>query len=302
MRIVVSGSSGLVGSALVPRLRREGHEVVRLVRAAPTGADEVRWDPAGGSLDAAALQAGGPIDGIVHLAGEGIGDKRWTAEQKQKILDSRVKGTRLLAETAASLDPRPTVFVSGSAIGYYGLRGDEILDESSSAGTGFLADVARQWEEATAPATAAGIRTVLVRTGIVLAPKGGALGRMLPLLKVGLGGKLGSGRQWWSWISLEDEVRLILHALTTESLSGPVNATAPQPATNAEITRIAAKVLGRPAVLPVPKFALGLVLGSELAEEVALAGQRVLPKAAEASGFTFSHPDAESAFRAILGK
>jgi uncharacterized protein len=302
MRVLVSGSSGLIGSALVARLRREGHEVVRLVRGSAGAPDEVRWDPAAGSIDLAGLHAAGAIDGIVHLAGEGIGEKRWTAEQKAKIVDSRVKGTSLLAETAAALDPKPAVFVSGSAIGYYGLRGDEILTEASSSGEGFLAELVRKWEASTAAAEAAGIRTVHVRTGIVIAPKGGAFGRMLPFLKLGVGGRLGAGDQWWSWISLEDEVRLIVHALTTDSLSGPVNATAPNPATNAEIVKVAGRVLGRPTVLPVPKFALSLVMGGELTEEVILAGPRALPKAAEDSGFTFSHPDVESALRAMLQK
>ena len=302
MRVLVTGSSGLIGSALVRRLRDEGHDVVRLVRGAPSGADEVRWDPAGGTVDLAALGAAGPIDGIVHLAGEGIGEKRWSPAQKQKILDSRVQGTRLIAETAAALDPAPKVFVCGSAVGYYGLRGDEVLTEESTSGSGFLADVVRQWEAAAAPASDAGVRSVLLRTGIVLAPKGGAFGKLLPLLKLGLGGKLGAGDQWWSWISLEDEVRLIVHALTDEAMAGPVNATAPQPATNAELVKVAAKVLGRPAVLPVPKFALSIVMGGELTEEVILAGQRALPKVAEARGFTFSHPDVEGALRAMLGK
>jgi uncharacterized protein (TIGR01777 family) len=299
MRVLVSGSSGLIGSALVPRLRSEGHEVVRLVRRAPQGADEVRWDLDAGTLDTAAL---GRVDAIVHLAGEGVGEKRWTPEQKQKILDSRVKGTRLLSETAAALDPRPSVFVCGSAIGFYGLRGDEVLTEDSTHGAGFLADVVQQWEAAAQPALDAGIRTVFLRTGIVLAPKGGAFGKLLPFLKLGLGGKLGRGDQWWSWISLEDEVGLIRHALTTERLAGPVNGTAPQPVTNAELVKVAGKVLGRPTVLPVPKFALSLAMGGELTDEVILAGQRALPKAAEASGYEFRHPDVESALRAMLSR
>ena len=301
MRVLVSGSSGLIGTALVGRLRTEGHDVLRLVRRAAAAPDEVRWDPTGGTLDRAGLAAGGPVDAIAHFAGEGIGEKRWSASQKQRILDSRVLGTRLLAETAASLDPKPSVFVCGSAVGYYGLRGDEVLTEESASGSGFLADVVRQWEAATEPAEAAGIRTVHLRTGIVIA-NGGALGRMLPLLKLGLGGKLGRGDQWWSWISLEDEVRLIVHALTTDTLSGPVNATAPEPATNAAIVKVAGRVLGRPTVLAVPKFALSLVMGGELTEEVILAGQRALPRVAEASGFTFVHRDVEAALRAMLGK
>jgi uncharacterized protein (TIGR01777 family) len=299
MRVLVSGSSGLIGSALVPRLRSEGHEVVRLVRRAATAADEVRWDPAAGTLDRGAL---GTIDGIVHLAGEGIGEKRWSPEQKRRILDSRVQGTRLLAETAAALDPAPSVFVCGSAIGYYGLRGDEVLTEQSGPGTGFLADVVEQWEAAARPAVDAGIRTVFLRTGIVLAPKGGAFGKLLPLLKLGLGGTLGGGDQWWSWISLDDEVGLLVHALTTTTLSGPVNGTAPEPVTNAELVKVAGKVLGRPAVLPVPKFALSLVMGGEMTEEVILAGQRALPAAAEASGYTFQHRTVEAARRAMLSR
>ena len=302
MRVLVSGSSGLIGSAVVDRLRNEGDDVVRLVRRAPAAADEVRWDPEAGTVDVDALAAGGAVDGIIHLAGEGIGEKRWSPAQKQRILDSRVRGTRTLAEAAAALDPKPAVFVCGSAVGYYGLRGDEVLTEASAGGSGFLADVVRQWEAATLPAEDAGIRTVHVRTGIVVAPKGGAFGRMLPLLKLGLGGKLGPGDQWWSWISLEDEVRLLLHVLRTPTVSGPVNGTAPQPVTNAEIVKRTAALLGRPAVLPVPKFALSLVMGGELTEEVILAGQRALPKTAEAHGFTFSHPDVEAALRAMLGK
>lgn len=302
MRVLVSGSSGLIGSALVPRLRSAGHEVVRLVRRDPAGQDEVRWDVDAGTLDTAALAAGGPVDAIIHLAGEGIGEKRWSAEQKQRILDSRVRGTRLLATTAAGLDPTPSVFVCGSAVGYYGLRGDEVLTEESTHGSGFLADVVQQWEAAAQPAQDTGIRTVFVRTGIVLAPKGGAFGKLLPFLKLGLGGKLGRGDQWWSWISLEDEVGLLLHALETESLAGPVNGTAPQPVTNAELVRVAGKVLGRPTVLPVPRFALSIAMGGEMTEEVILAGQRALPKAAEASGYRFRHPDVESALRGMLSR
>lgn len=302
MRVLVSGSTGLIGSALVTRLRHEGHEVVRLVRGTAAGADEVRWDPSQGSIDLAGLQAAGPIDGAVHLAGEGIGEKRWSDDQKRKILDSRVQGTTLLAETLAALEPQPKVLVSGSAVGFYGLRGDEVLTEQSASGEGFLADVTRRWEASAGPAEQAGIRTVLLRTGIVLSPKGGALGRLLPLIRLGLGGKLGSGRQWWSWISLEDEVRLILHCLEHDDIAGPVNATAPQPATNADVVRALGRAARRPTVLPVPRFALSLVMGGELTEEMIMAGQRALPTVAEASGFTFTHPDLESAARAILSK
>jgi uncharacterized protein len=302
MRVLVSGSSGLIGSALVTRLRHEGHEVVRLVRGAATAADEVRWDPAQGSIDLAGLRAAGPIDGAVHLAGEGIGEKRWSDDQKRRILDSRVLGTTLLAETLAVLEPKPKVLVSGSAVGFYGLRGDEVLTEESASGDGFLADVTRQWEASARPAEQAGIRTVVLRTGIVLSPKGGALGRLLPLIRLGLGGKLGSGRQWWSWISLEDEVRLILHCLAHDDIVGPVNATAPAPATNSEVVRALGRAAGRPTVLAVPTFALSLVMGGELTKEVIMAGQRALPTVAEATGFTFTHPDLDSAARAVLSK
>jgi uncharacterized protein (TIGR01777 family) len=301
VRVLVSGSSGLIGSALVARLRTEGHAVARLVRSVPSTDDEVRWDPMAGTIDGIAVGLRG-IDAVVHLAGEGIGEKRWSPEQKRRIVDSRVKGTTALATAIAALDPRPSVFVCGSAIGYYGLRGDEILTEESSAGDGFLADLVRTWEPAAQPALDAGIRTVLLRTGIVLAPKGGALGRLLPLLKLGLAGKLGRGDQWWSWISLEDEVRLILHALADTSLSGPVNATAPNPVTNAALIKEAGRIARRPTVLAVPAFALRLVMGAELTAEVILAGQRVLPARAEASGFSFSHPDVTSALRWVLGK
>ena len=298
MRIAVTGSTGLIGSALVVRLKADGHDVVRLVRSPPRGSDEVQWDPAAGTIDAAGLAG---IDGAVHLAGEGIGTKRWSTEQKAKILDSRVKGTTLLATTMAALTPRPSVLVSGSGIGFYGLRGDEVLTEASSAGTGFLADVCQRWEAATAPAEQAGIRVAHIRTGIVLSAKGGAFGKILPLFKLGLGGKLGRGDQWWSWISLEDEVRLISHLLTTD-VSGPVNATAPQPATNVDLTKATGKALGRPTILAVPKFALGIVMGGELTEEVIMAGQRAVPAVAEKSGFTFSRPDLESALRSIVQK
>src|SRR3954449_7940879 len=271
MRVAVTGSHGLIGSALAGRRAEEGHTVVRLVRSPPSGDGEVRWDPEAGTIDGRGLAG---VDGVVHLAGEGLGEKRWSDAQKRKIVDSRVEGTTLLATTLAALDPRPSVFVCGSAVGYYGLRGDEVVTEESSAGTGFLADVARQWEASAAPAVDAGIRTVFLRTGIVLAPKGGALGRLLPLLKLGLAGKLGKGDQWWSWITLEDEVRLIAHALTTPSLAGPVNGTAPNPATNAELIKEAGRVAHRPTFLAVPKFGLSLAMGGEMTEQMILASQR----------------------------
>lgn len=295
MRVAVTGSTGLIGSALVCRLQHDGHEVVRVVRKG----EGVRWNPDAGTVDTAGLAG---VEGVVHLAGEGIGEKRWSDEQKRRIRESRTKGTALLATTLAGLDPKPSVLVSGSGVGYYGLRGDEVLTEESTNGTGFLAELCRDWEAAAQPAVVAGIRTVFLRTGIVLSPKGGALGRILPLLKLGLGGKLGSGGQWWSWISLEDEVRMIAHALTTPAVEGPLNAVAPHPVTNTELIKEAGKIAGRPTFLAVPKFALGLVMGGELTEEMILASQRALPKVAEATGFSFSHPDVRSALRTILEK
>lgn len=296
MRIAVTGSSGLIGSSLVEVLEAEGHEVVRLVRSKAPGAREVAWDPAAGSIDAAALEG---VSGAVHLAGEPIGSKRWTPGQKQKILDSRVQGTRFLATTLAALDHPPEVLVSGSAIGYYGLRGDQVLTERDDPGSGFLADVTQQWEAATFPAEKAGIRTVHLRTGIVFASRGGALAKLLPLFRLGLGGKLGRGDQWWSWITLEDEIRLIVHLLAAD-VSGPVNSTAPEPATNEDVTRALGRAFHRPTVLSVPKFALGLAMGRELTEQVILAGQRVLPAVAQDSGFEFQHPDLDGALRHVL--
>lgn len=296
MRILVTGSHGLIGSALVPALARAGHDVVPVVRG-PAGPGEITWEPALGVLDASQLER---IDGAVHLAGEGIADKRWTSAQKQRILESRTASTDLLARRLAEV--RPSVLVSGSAVGFYGDRGDEMVDESSPPGTGFLADVCRQWEAATAPAEQAGIRVVHARTGIVLSTDGGALKKQLGLFKSGLGGKLGTGRQYQSWISIDDEVGAIVHALTTPSLAGPVNLTAPHPVTNAELTEILGLVLHRPTLVSAPSLGLSLALGKELAAEMLLAGQRVMPRKLESSGYSFQHPELEKALRAILGK
>jgi uncharacterized protein (TIGR01777 family) len=241
------------------------------------------------------------IDAVVHLAGAGIGDKRWTDSYKMEILESRTRGTRLLAETMASLEVKPSVFLSGSAIGIYGVRDDEELTEQSSIGSGFLADVCRDWEAAAAPATQAGIRTVLLRTGIVLSPKGGALKKQLPLFKLGLGGKFGNGKQWQSWISITDEVNAIIHLLTS-SVSGPVNLTAPQPVTNSDFTRTLASVVSRPAIVPIPSFGPKLLLGGELANALLFTGQRVVPSVLSNDGFQFAHPTLESALRALLNK
>jgi uncharacterized protein (TIGR01777 family) len=241
------------------------------------------------------------VDAVVHLAGAGIGDKRWTNDYKMEILESRTNGTALLAKTMAGLANKPQVFISGSAIGIYGARADEELSESASIGSGFLADVCRDWEDAAAPASQAGIRTVLIRTGIVLSPDGGALKKQLPLFKLGLGGKFGNGKQWQSWISITDEVNAIVHLLTS-SLSGPVNLTAPAPVTNSEFTRVLSKVVSRPAILPIPSFGPKLLLGGELADALLFTGQRVTPNALLADGFVFSHPTLDTALRALLKK
>ncbi|MET7301840.1 TIGR01777 family oxidoreductase [Embleya sp. NPDC005575] len=295
MRIAVTGSSGLVGSALVRSLTADGHRVVRLVRRAPGGPDEVRWDPHAGTVDTAAL---GPVDAAVHLAGAGIGDKRWTAAYKRELRDSRVLGTAAVSRALAALEPAPRVLLSGSAMGFYGDTGDREVDESSPAGSGFLADLCTEWEAATAPAVEAGIRVAHLRTGLVMSRSGGTLSRMIPLVKAGLGGRLGSGRQYWSFISLADEVAAIRHALDHPELAGPINLTAPHPVTNAEATKALGKALHRPTVLAVPAFALRTALGG-FGTEI-LTGQRVLPKALLTSGFTFQHPTIETTITAAL--
>ncbi|HEY5875975.1 MAG TPA: TIGR01777 family oxidoreductase [Ilumatobacteraceae bacterium] len=297
MKIIVSGSSGLVGAALIPRLEQAGHEVTRLVRRAPM-AGEVRWDPTAGTVDGAALEG---CDAVIHLAGAGIADHRWTDEYKREIRESRTTPTRLLAEAIAGLDRRPAVMLSASAIGWYGPRRDESLDEQSAPGSGFLADICRDWEAATAPAEAAGIRVVHMRTGIVLSAKGGALKKQLPLFKLGLGGKFGDGTQWQSWISMPDQVGAISHLLTAD-VSGPVNLTAPNPVTNAEFTAALADAVHRPAFVPIPSFGPKLLLGGELAESLLFTGQRVLPAALLAAGYRFEHPTLDVALRALLAK
>jgi uncharacterized protein (TIGR01777 family) len=299
VRVVVSGSSGLIGSALVASLRERGDEVIRLVRSAPTGENDVHWDPGSGSIDAARLDALAP-EAVVHLAGESIGGGRWTSERKRRIRESRTVGTRLVSETMARLSAPPAALVCASAIGYYGDRGDELLTEASAAGSGFLAEVTRDWEDATVPARDAGIRVVTTRFGIVLSAEGGALGRMLFPFRLGLGGRLGSGRQWFSWVALDDVVGAIEHVLGTHELAGAVNVTAPNPVTNREFTKTLARVLGRPAVMPVPAPALRIALG-ELADNL-LGGQRVRPERLLASGYVFRHPELEHALRELLGR
>lgn len=297
MKILVTGSSGFVGSALVPFLTQSGHDVRRLVRSKPgPGTADVQWDPKAGTLEAAGLEG---LDGVVHLAGESIATGRWTAEKKARIRDSRVLGTRLLAESISRLARPPKVLVCSSAIGYYGDRGQESLREESALGSGFLADVCRDWEAAAAPAVQKGIRVVHLRIGVVLGPSGGALAKMLPPFKMGLGGVIGSGRQYMSWISLDDLMGVMHHALTTPSLSGAVNAVSPNPVTNAEFTNTLGKVLSRPTIFPMPAFAARLAFG-EMADELLLASARVEPARLTASGYTFRYPLLEGALRHLL--
>jgi uncharacterized protein len=291
VKVAVTGASGLIGSALVPALRSSGHEAVRLVRRTARAEDEVSWDPRAGTVDLAGLAG---TDAVVHLAGAGVGDKRWTAAYKETILRSRVDGTRTIVRAMTSLDPAPRVLLSGSAVGYYGDRGEEVLLEGAARGDGFLADVVEAWEAEAAPAAAAGIRTVLLRTGLVMAPGGGAFGRLLPVIKAGVGGPIGDGRMWWPWITLVDEVRAIEFLLDAD-VSGPVNLGSPEPARNVEVTRSVARALGRPALLPVPGFALKVVLG-EFAEDVT-SSQRMVPQVLVDAGFDFVHGDLDNAAR-----
>lgn len=295
MKIAVTGASGLIGSALLPVLRRQGQDVVRFVRSAPQSPDERQWDPGNRRLDPAALS---DIDAVIHLAGAGVADKRWTDQRKKLILDSRVDGTTAVAEAMAA-SGHPQVLLSASAIGWYGDTGDQLTDEGGANGEGFLADVVREWEAATAPAEAAGIRVVHLRTGIVLSSAGGALAKQAAVAKLGLGAPLGSGKQWMSWISLADEVAAIVHLLTAD-VSGPVNLVGPSPVTNTTYTKALNRVLHRPTFpVHVPGFVLRAALGS-FAEEGVLTGQRLAPAVLERSGFTFTHADVGSALRAAL--
>ncbi|QDO39671.1 TIGR01777 family protein [Streptomyces sp. RLB3-17] len=294
-RVAIAGASGLIGSALTRSLTADGHEVVRLVRRAPRGKDEVRWDPDGQRMDAAGLAG---CAAVVNLAGAGVASRRWTEAYKRKILDSRVRGTATLAAAVASLDERPRVFVNGSAIGFYGETGDRVVDESAPPGEGFLSSVCVAWEGAAAPAREAGVRTVFARTGLVVAREGGAWGKLFPLFKAGLGGRMGDGRQYWSYISLHDEVAAIRHLIDTSSLSGPVNLTAPTPLTNREITEAMGRVLHRPTVFPTPAPLLRLALG-DMSGDI-LGSQRVHPTRLLSSGFTFAFPSIEEALRAAL--
>jgi uncharacterized protein len=302
MEIAVTGSSGLIGTALLEALRSEGHRAIPVVRPDSNAAGEaLHWDPEAGTIDAAGLEG---LDAVVHLAGTGIADRRWTPERKQRIVESRVRPTTLLAETLAGLTKPPGVLVSGSAIGWYGDRGSEVLTETSAPPSppDFLADVCRQWEAATTPAEAAGIRTVHLRTGIVLGAAGGVLPRMATPFKLGLGGRIGSGKQYMSWVGLDDEIGAIEHAITHPDLVGPVNVTAPTPVTNAEFTAALGHVLKRPTFLPTPVAALKAVYGAELVDLLLVGGQRVVPDRLQASGYAFVLSDLELALRTILDR
>ena len=297
MKILIAGSSGLIGSALVRHLTQERHEVSRLVRRPPASADEVQWDPAASTIDEARLEG---TEAVIHLGGVSIAGKRWNDAHKREIRDSRVNSTRLLSEALARMPQKPEVFLCASALGYYGERGDEVLTENSPKGDGFLPDITAEWEAATAPASEAGIRVCNMRIGVVLSKTGELPRSMLLPFKLGLGGKLGNGRQYMSWIHIDDVVGAFTHALSAPSLHGPVNASAPNPATNAEFTRALARVLSRPALFTVPRFALRIAMG-ELAE-FALASSRMQPQRLEESGFNFRWEDVESALRDILDK
>ena len=292
MRVVIAGSSGLIGAALVEDLRLAGHEVLRLVRREPKAASEVKWNPNTGEIDLTALTG---VEVIINLAGAGVGDHRWTDKYKAEILNSRVNATNTIVKAVVELKPK--VLINASAIGFYGETGDREVDETSNSGTGFLVDVVKAWEAATEPAKTAGVRVVNIRTGLVVSGKGGAWARLLPIFKAGLGGQLGSGKQYWSFISLRDEINAIKFVMENNQISGPVNLTAPNPVTNREVTKAMSKVLRRPALLPVPAFALKLVLG-EFSQEV-LGSARVLPKALQSAGFSFQDPDIVSAIKTL---
>ena len=281
--IAIAGSSGVIGSALVSALRAADHRVVRIVRRAPAGPDELRWNPDSGEFDPAALDG---VDAVVNMCGVGVGDKRWSGAYKQQLRDSRIDPTEVIS--AAVADARVPVLVNASAVGYYGDTGDALIDETCPAGTGFLAQLCVDWEAATAAAQEAGVRVVLARTGLVLSPAGGLLGRLRPLFALGLGGRLAGGRQYMPWITLEDEVRALIFAIDTAALSGPVNLTGPAPVTNAEFTAAMGRALNRPAPWAVPGFALKAALG-EFAEEGVLGGQRAVPAVLERAGFRFLH-------------
>jgi len=293
-KILVSGVSGPIGAALLPWLEARGYNITRLVRGVPSGAGQITWDPA----RPIAPESVSGFDAVIHLAGESIVG-RWTESKKTRVRDSRILGTRHLAEALARASQRPEVLISASAIGYYGDRGEELLREESPSGSGFLPEVCREWEAAAQSAANAGIRTAQIRTGLVLSPAGGALQKMLPPFRMGVGGRMGNGREWWSWIDVQDVAGAILHIVETGSLRGPVNMVAPNPVTNAEFTKTLARVLSRPAIFPMPAFAARLVFG-QMGDELLLASQRVEPAKLIVSGYAFQQPDLNGAMRTIL--
>ena len=298
MRIAVTGSNGFIGSALVRALESRGDRVVRLVRSGVQAEDRVLWDPERGTLDAEALSS---VDAAINLAGEPIGKRRWSARQKARILDSRERGTTLLSQTLARLSPHPRVLLSASAMGYYGDRGDQLLTEEDASGEGFLASVCRRWEAATAAASDAGIRVAHVRTGLPLDPSGGLMKRILLPFRLGLGGRLGSGRQWMSWVSLSDQIGAMLHLLDDDEARGAFNIAAPNPTRNSEFTHVLAHVLRRPAVIPLPKALIAIPFGRELTDDL-LTSIRISPARLERSGYRFRAPELEPALRAMLGR
>lgn len=299
MKIVIAGASGLIGTAITPALRTAGHEVTRLVRRTAHAPDEVAWDPAAGTIDLAGLEG---TDAAINLAGESVGSGRWTTARRERILRSRVDATRTLVQALTKLPRRPSVLLNASAIGFYGNRGDERLTEASAIGHGFLPEVCLAWETHAEGAARAGIRTVLLRFGVVLAGEGGAMARMLPLFRLGLGGRLGSGRQWMSWVGIRDVAGAIAHAVSNNRMRGPVNIVGPEQVTNREFTATLARVLHRPAVLPVPAWALRAVVGRGLADEALLASQRAVPERLRESGYAFRHATLEAALRACCGR
>lgn len=290
VKVAITGASGLLGPHLIRSLRDDGHDVLRLVRRVPAAPDEVQWDPATGEVDLAALSG---VDAVIHLAGANLGGRPWTPAYRRTVLDSRVSGTRTIASAMARLEPRPRVLLSASGVGYYGNRGEQVLDETAPAGDGYITQIVREWETETVTAADAGVRVVTMRTGVVVSGRGGALGRLIPLFRLGVGGRLGSGRQYWSWIGLHDYVRAVRFLLDRDDISGAVNVCAPTPVTNAEFTKTLGRVLHRPTVLVVPGFALRLPL-RDFAKDL-LGGQRVVPGRLLAAGFTFDEPNLDTA-------
>lgn len=300
MRVAITGSTGLIGSALTDSLLADGHQVLRLTRGqsravAPDGSESAHWDPSDGFVQEGALEG---VDAVVHLAGAGVGDKRWTDAYKREIRDSRVEGTRTIAEAVAALGRKPRVLVSGSAVGYYGDTGDRVVEEDAPAGTDFLARLSVEWEAAARPAVDAGIRVAHPRTGLVVSQKGGAWGRLFPLFRLGVGGKLGSGDQYWPYISLADEIAALRFVIDHDEVSGPLNFTGPEPLTNRDVTRAMGRIMHRPTLAPVPEFALRLAVG-EFTDSI-LSSCRAVPAGLLAAGFTFRHPTIEQAVAAVL--